>query len=118
MTTLGTLTLSDHLILDGLESAPPVAMSVRRTLGGRAIVQSVGLPDTGRELTLSGDYHFTLAEITNIRVLAQLNQPVELAHHRGIYQVLVTGIEAEAAFDYADPEDDDWYTATITMIEV
>ena len=120
MTTLGSVTLSGELILDGLESCPLIAHSVRRTMGvgSRAVIQSVAIGVAGRELTLSGGSHFTLAIIQDLQTLARLNQPVELVHQRGVYSVLITKIEAEPEVSFADPTSDDFYSAVIYMVEV
>jgi len=117
MITLGAIPLSDHLTLTGLETSAPVATQQRRTLTGRSVVAAAG-NDGGRTLALSGDNHFTLAQIEAVRALAVQAAPVALVHHRGSFSVLITAIEAEPAFDHANPAVDDWYSATIPMIEV
>ncbi len=117
MTTLGTVTLSDDLILEGLENAPLIAYSQRRTLAGESVVQVAPVLG-GRELALVGDNHFTLAEIEAVRALAEAGQPVTLTHHRGTFRVLVVSIETDPAVDHADPRPDDWYAGRINMIEV
>lgn len=115
--TLGTVTLSDHLILAGIENAPPVAISQKRTLGGRSVVTSA--PTTGgRVLTLSGEHHYTQAQLDAVRVLAALGQPVTLTHHRGIFTVLITGISVEPSLPHSNPDATEWYSGDITLIEV
>lgn len=116
--SLGGIVLSDHLILDGLESAPVVASSVRRTLGMRPVVRTLaGSTVGGRELTLSGENHFTLAEVAALRGVAAAGQPVTLVHHRGTFVVTIIRIESEATIRYADPTVDDWYSAVIYLQE-
>lgn len=117
MISLGGITLSDHLVLTGLESAQLVGYGVIQTIGGKAYVQSdANDPVAGVELTLSGVNHFTLSEIQALRDLR--GQTVELVHHRGTFNVLIINTPVEPAVDYADPQDDDWYSGEIQMITV
>ena len=118
MIALGSLVLSDHLVLGGLESDPPIAFSARRTMGGRAVVQSIPLSTAGRELTLAGDKHFTLEQILDVQSLARLNRPVELSHYRGTYRVLITRVDPEPLEQSAEPGSDAVYSAVIYMVEV
>ena len=113
--TLGNVTLSDHLILDGLETAPMVAHSQRRTLTGESVVQAAPMVG-GRALSLRSENHLTLEQINQVRDLA--GQVVSLVHHRGTFSVLVISIDVEAALDHADPKTDDWYSGTINLLEV
>ncbi len=117
MTTLGTVILSDDLVLDGLENAPVAASSQRRTLGGESVVQ-VAPVTGGRNLALVGENHFTLDQLQQIRSLARTGQQVTLTHHRGTFNVLIVGIEAAPAVDVSDPDSGAWYSGTINMIEV
>ena len=118
MVTLDGLPLSSHLVIDGLETAPPIAYQQTRVLGGASAVRAVGLAG-GRALTLRADLGFiTLNQIEAIRAMAAACQPVRLVHHRGEFDVLVTGIEATPALDYANPDPTTLYSASITTIEV
>lgn len=118
MITLGDIPLSDHLILDGLEAAPPVAAQQRRTISGRAVVRVDPLVG-GRVLALKGEHHFTLGQLLAIQDLAAAGQLVQLVHHRGTYTVLITGIaDPVASFDHADPTLDAWYSCSINLLEV
>jgi hypothetical protein len=114
---LGSLVLSDDLILSGLESAPPVAWSARRTLGKRQVVQSMPLAG-GRLLSLQGDKHFSLKDLQDVLALAKLNQPVIMTHARGTFTILITAIDPEPAYLLADPDPEAYYSATITLQEV
>lgn len=115
--TLGGLVLSDELILSGLETAKNVVVSQRRSLAGRSITRIDPAPG-GRTLTLSGENHFTLGQITAIKELAATCQAVTLVHHRGTYHVKIIDTPVVPAIDYANPSDDEWYSGEITMIEV
>jgi len=114
--TLGGVALSDHLILEGLETSPGVSIFSNRTLGGSMVSVPTQL-DGGRTLTLSGENHFTLGEIEAVKSLEALGQTVTLEHHRGSFSVLITNVDVTPT-QYADPVDDDWLSGTITMIEV
>lgn len=114
--SLGGLALSDHLTLD-IQGAG-VAYNQRRLIGGAAVVQADG-NSGGRTLTLSGDHHWTLGQVEAIQAMQAMGQTVELTHHRGTFTVLITDTTGlEPSFDYADPQPEDWYSGSITMIEV
>ena len=117
MTVLGSLTLSDDLLLLGLDSAPPVASSQRRTLSGRSLVQVAPLTG-GRSLSLQSENHLSLSEVEAIQAIAATGQPVNLVHHRATIEVLIVGVEMTPAFDHANPESDAWYYGEIFLIEV
>lgn len=83
------------------------------------MVVQVGAPlVAGRPLTLSGVNSFTLKQITDIKVIESAGLVVDLVHHRGIFKVLVVEVDPEQSIRYHDPEPEDWYSATITMLEV
>ncbi len=115
--SLGGITLSDDLVLD--IGAAGVAYSQRRLIGGASVVQADG-NSGGRTLILQGERpRFTLAQVEEIRSAQALGIPVELVHHRGTFTVLITDTSnLQAAEAYADAAADDWYSGTITLIEV
>jgi hypothetical protein len=118
-TLLGAVSLSDHLVLSGLETAPDLVVSQKRTLAGRSILQSAPISG-GRTITLSGERHYTLADVQAVKALATLGQPVALVHHRGTFQVLITAtaLEADDASLHSNPTSAEWYSGDITLIEV
>ena len=115
--TLGTVTLSDHLTLTGLETSPDVAVNQRRTLTGRSVLQLLPTPG-GRTLVLEGTHHWTYAQIAAIKALAALGAPVALIHHRGTFTVVIVAVEVEPSIEYANPSGSDWLSGTVTLIEV
>mgnify|MGYP000907484342 FL=1 len=119
--TLGALTLPDNLVLLGIESAPAVSYSVRRTIGGRAVVQ-VGPPTPGgRTLQLQSEGHLGHANVAAIKAIEVAGQVVPLSHPRGTFSVLVVAVELEPDQQFVDPTEsgaDPWYTGTITLQEV
>lgn len=117
MTTLGALMLSDHLILDGLENHAGVVVSQRRTLGGVSRLHVDPAPG-GRTLSLTGDKHFTLAQVQAMQAVAGTGYPLQLVHHRGTFTVIISDVEVDQSIRYADPDGNTWYSGTITLIEV
>ena len=118
-TLLGNLVLSPHLILRQILETGNVTWEDKRTLGGR-FVSRPAVGRAGRKWLLDGEgNHFTVGQIRAIRQLMDTAQPVQLEHH--IYSGMVR-IDSIASFsmpiDYADPQDDDWVSATIALTEV
>ena len=92
--------------------------SAKRTLGGRQIVQIGPELSGGRPLTLQGENHFTLAQITAIKLLESSGVAVQLTHPRGTFTVIVVAVDSEPTNPYADQVSTDWYSGTITLLEV
>jgi len=115
--TLGAITLSDNLVLSGLESSADIVINQRRTLSGNSVVQT-GPMIGGRTLTLQGEDHFTLSQIQAVKAMATLGQPVILKHHRGTFTVLIIGTPVEPTFDHANPDVTAWHSGEITLLEV
>lgn len=119
--TLGGITLSDHLVLLGIEEAPARAMSSQRTLGGRMVVAVGPSLTDGRSLSLQSENHLTLAQITSIKALEASGQTVTLSHPRGTFSVIVTGTpDVKPDIQLVNPASSttQWWSGTITMIEV
>lgn len=118
--TLGGITLPDDLVLEGIENAAGVAMSTRRTLGGRRIVTMGPSLITGRDLALQSENHLTLPQVTAIKALEALGQTVLLVHPRASINVIITGVEVEPDTMLVNPANstDQWWSGTINMIEV
>lgn len=118
-TLLGTLSLSDNLVLSGIEQAPDIAHLQRRTLTGRSIVTTAPVVG-GRMLTLNSERHLSLADVQAIKALAVAGAPVTLVHHRGTFSVLIVGtaLEPDDASLHANPTAAEWYSGDITLIEV
>lgn len=114
--SLGGITLSDDLVLD-IKGAG-VSYSQTRLIGGASVVQADGAQG-GRVLTLTSEHHLTLAQADAIRTLESQAAAVTLVHHRGTFTVLITDTSSlEPSIAYANPQSTDWYSGTITMIEV
>lgn len=114
--SLGGITLSDHLILT--IGPAGVAHSQRRLIGGASVVQADGNIG-GRSLMLQGEHHWTLGQVEQLRSLEALALPVDLVHHRGAFTVLIIdSSDLTPSTDYANPTDADWYSGSLTMIEV
>lgn len=119
---LGALTLSDHLYLDGIDNATGVAISQKRTLGGRSVVQVGPTLDKGRTLSLQSEGHITHAQVGSIKAMEKLGQEVTLTHPRGTFSVIIAGTELEPDELLSNPDSAAagaiWYSGTITLIEV
>lgn len=118
-TWLGNVELSPHLRLRGQHEWTAANIEEKRTIGGTHL-WFVDTARGGRPLVLDGQGgHFTVGQLTQIRVLQAAAQPVTLTHHGGVYNVIIAGIEnVDLPIDYADYRDDDWVSATINLIEV
>jgi hypothetical protein len=114
--SLGGLTLSDELVLD-IKGAG-VGYSQTRLIGGASVVQADG-SSGGRTLTLTGEHHWTLAQVTAIQAMQSVGQAVSLVHHRGTFTVLIVDTSTlEPSIPYANPQSTDWYSGSLTLIEV
>ena len=123
--SLGGIALDDNLRLGGELTGSAMAGSARPTFGG-VCIQTLPVV-AGNVLTLSATLEgnslrgaFTLAQLQAIAALRDAGAPVALAHHLGAWQVWIPpdGIQAESVFDHADPDADEWYSGTITLITV
>jgi hypothetical protein len=114
--TLGGVTLSDELTLT--IGQLPAGISQRRLIGGASVVQADG-SSGGRTLTLAGEHHWTLAQVEQLRSLQAAGQELTLVHHRGTFQVVIADTsELSPSIEYANPTAADWYSGSISMIEV
>lgn len=116
-TELGTLILSDDLILDGIENSPGISFSQRRTLTGESIVQSNVLTG-GRKLKLISKSDLTFKNVQDIKSIENTGQPVILKHERGTFNVLITSLDVSPDIERPEPEDADWFSGTINLLEV
>lgn len=119
--SLGSVILSDHLILQGTEAAPGVSFSARRTLGGMMVVQLGPSLPSGRELALQSENHLSHADVAAVKALEALGQPVVLVHPRATVSVLIVGVDVAADTEFVDPAAggaDPWYSGTINLLEV
>lgn len=114
--SLGGIALSENLILD--ISPAQAAITQRRLIGGASCVQADGSIG-GRTLTLSGEHHWTLGQINQLRALESSAATVTLVHHRGTFRGVISATDdLTPSFAYADPASDDWYSGSITLVEV
>jgi hypothetical protein len=114
---LGSVELSDELVLDGLETSPLLAYSQYTTIYGARGLQSTVLSG-GRTLELGGGKHFSLTDIWNIQALISAAAPVTMTHERGTFTVRVLAVEPEPAVLRSNPDPDAIYEAVVTLMEV
>ena len=114
MVSLGGITLSDHLVLQGLETAPTIAWSSRQTFG-RAVIQVLSIHG-GTPLSLISENHLSLADVQAMNGLMAAGQDVELVHHRGTFTVVIVAVDVKPAVLYHDPAPEDWYSGEIKLL--
>lgn len=120
-TSLGSRTLSDHLVLEGIDAAPGLAYSTRRTLGGRSITQIGPTLASGRVLALQSEGHIKYADLVAIKAMEAAGQPVTLNHPRAVLSVLITSVDLTPDQNFVNPAAsgaDPWYSGVINLLEV
>jgi hypothetical protein len=125
MTVLGAIAdLDDNLRIPNLKKLAVRAGSVRHLLDGGYVDQSLVIV-AGVELQLQaymeGDYlygSFTGAQIDAINALRASREKVDFTHHTGQWRVKVLDVEVEPVFRRSDPDGDDLYIGTITLLIV
>lgn len=122
---LGNIILDNNLRLYGLEEAEDISVAQYVAFDGSVDVllapaqnrRSLRLVGNRDGSTVRGRYR--LQDLEAIKSLARSGQAQELIHNRGVFSVLILSVtEPLAIIDKTDPTGDDWYTATINMIEV
>lgn len=120
MISIGTVVLSDHLLLPGVKNMSlRIGGPIRYTIGGRPVPQSIA-KKAGQELSLQdpgdGVGLFSGAQIDAINLYRGSAEIVDFIHHIGSWRVIVKTVEVEQIDGYADPIASDMYYGTITMI--
>ena len=122
---LGGIALDDDLRLDGLLIGASIAGSARATFGG-ITVQTMAMP-VGKQLQLvatsSGDAiygAFLYQQLLQVAAIRDAGAPVLLSHplFTGMVWLPPDAISVEQVFDHVNPQNDAWYTGSITMITV
>ena len=125
MIKIGNIELDDNLRLYGLEESPDLLVSQVISFDDTSTLQTMPAGN-GRALSLVATREgvnyagvFTLGQIKAIKSIAKARMATVLVHHRGTFNVLITGVSDVAIDgDLANPPDDEWCAATINMIEV
>lgn len=126
MTTLAGVTLSDNLHLVGLESNPPIAYSVRETIGGTKIIQmnlaseTAALRLVARNDGASRMGCFTKQQLDDLRASAILGLPVTLDHTPSgkNIQVAILEFNVEQSDERVAPGPNKLYHGEILLQEV
>lgn len=115
---LGTINLSDHLVLDGLEAAQERADVFTRSLFGVTTRLKGPQFDGGKELRLVSENHITYAQVQEIKALQRSGESVVLVHPRGTFTVVVTAVDLTPDSELADPHNDPdlWYSGTVILM--
>lgn len=130
MTTLtdgiSSVTFSDDLAWTDELSWQPVEQAVQRTITGALIVQSSALV-AGRPITLSppddSSGWLTRAVVDQLRVWAaapglEMTLTLRGTAHDVIWRHQDGALEATPLIPFADPDADDYYSATLRFMEI
>ena len=124
--SIGAVTLSNDLCWLNEFSYAAVGQSVRRLIGGGLWVQSnsslqrdeIILGSQTSSAGFSG--FFTRSQITSLKAYEKAQSPVTFVYESTSLTVIIkaNGIDVEPVIRRPNQGSDDWYTGTITMIEV
>lgn len=122
---LGGIVLDDHLLLDGIETAPDISTFTVVTLGGVSDTTVMPLSG-GRRLSLvalregnSLKGKFLRHQLMAIKALSAQGQKVTLVHYMGTFQVLIVSTtEVVPVKRYRNPQDNDLYVGPVQLLEV
>jgi len=123
--TLGGIALDSRLLLKGTFDSPRIVTSQKITLGGARNISVA--PLTGRVLSLSSGGpngvnfgFFTRAQLDGLATIRDQGLPVTLTHHTEIFQVFMQGdcLAVSPITETTLKSTDDWFSGTITLIEV
>ena len=118
--SIGAIVLSDHLLLPGVKNLPSRAGSVRQTISGKIIDQTIPI-GAGTQLVLTdpGDFGlFSGTQIDAVNNLRATREQVVFVHHVGSWTVVVDEVDVIQSDGFADPGVDDTYYGTITLLVV
>lgn len=127
MISLGAITLSDELRLEGEFNDAVSSLTVNRAISGRLVIQK-GNIIKGRQFVLSatrsGNQYsgsFTRLQVESLKDYAQNNTQITFVYGSQTHEVLIMpgSIQVVPLLDYGDEfQDTDLYTGTITLLEV
>jgi len=122
--SLGGITLSEDLELNGVINNPNVLAQINQTLGGNIVIDGLTM-FSGKELVLgstssanSFSGFFIKEQVDQLAVFRDTLQTLELIHHLGVFSVIITEIELQVVNERVDPDSSTWYIGTVTMIEI
>lgn len=122
---VGTVTLHDSLWWENEYATPSVALSARRTIGGKLVVQT-GNTSGGREITLStvGPHganvaYFTRAQIEGLRDIESAGTSVSLTYNSTSTTVYIKpgGIQVEPLGAKKTYVAADYYVGKLELLE-
>lgn len=127
MISLGGISLSDDLRLQGEFDDAVSSLNVDRTISGRLVIQKASL-SKGRQFVLSATQsgnqysgYFTRLQLEQLKDIERNNTQISFVYGTQIHQVLILPgtINVVPLLDYGDEFSDvDIYTGTITLLEV
>lgn len=125
--SIGGIALSEDLVWLNEFDYPAISQSVRPLLGGGVIVQQTNNTLAGREVQLVArgaggtfDGYFTRLQVQQIKALEAAGSQVTFVYNATTLNVIIksNGVDVTPALPRPDQEATDWYSGTITMIEV
>lgn len=125
--SIGGIALSEDVVWTNEFDYAAISQSVRPLLGGGSIIQQAYNTTQGREIVLSArggpaqfDGYFTYAQIVSLKALEATGAQVTFVYNARSLEVVIksNGIEVTPALPRPDTANTDWYSGTITMIEV
>lgn len=121
--TLGGVTISDNMYLDGINNAALISAQQYRSIDGLSLVLSKK-QSGGRTITLGSVVDSSVmgiwcqSVVDAVKLLEGDNSVLVLDYHGDTYNVLITGMEFTQLFKFEPVTSNKKYTGTITMIEV
>lgn len=117
--SIGSIQLSQDLILPKNKNEGLVRVSVGWTLGGLPIVRTSQMAG-GEALVLTdisqlGAYTGSQIDAIKSNYYTPCIETI-FTHHLGSWNVYITGMDFTDYFQYANPGDEETYSGTITMI--
>lgn len=121
--TLGGVTISNNMYLDGRETRPSVAVEQVVTIDGTSIIRTRAL-NLGGHFTLGSQSSgavqgiWCLSNIKDIKALEQLAVAVVLDYHGTLYNVVIESTNFSPFFQWEPEGPGKKFTGTVSLIEV
>lgn len=125
--SIGSIALSEDLVWTNEFDYAAISQSVRPLLGGGSVVQQAFNTTQGREIELTArgggkqfDGYFTRLQVQQLKALEATGSQVSFVYNATTLNVVIksNGVDVTPALPRPDQVDTDWYSGTITMIEV
>lgn len=121
--TLGGITISDNMYLDGIENASLASLQSERTVDGLSLTAAKATPG-GRLLTLGSVVDSSImgiwcqSVIDEIKAIEAVPQVIELNYHGDTYNVIIESVDFTQLFKFEPVTENKKYTGQVTLKEV